>query len=490
MQKPKSTGSKTRRSKPTDPTPPAAPAAARKEAEKAASPATPKTPVKAPAEARAKEPPKAPDKGRVTSAAPVEGAGRKGGQAEGRSPGGKASVSGGTAVPAPPPAPAAPLPPILLEGDVDRAPGVGGPGDRYVTGPVPAKAGAGAGAAAALPSAYGTGRMLLLARDPYWIYAHWDLTDEQLRDYNRKSASGHLTVRVYGDALEGKPLVEQEVHPESRNWFVHVPRAGARYVAELGYYGRREVWTRIAASAATLTPTDTMSPEVWARFETLPFDIPMATLVAMVREAAGEHVPLVEALGRVRDRGGIPWPSAEAVARREWTVEQERALARAISIDEMRRVWIGSLEITELVRRQLARGISSGEWPVSSLGAEAISSVSSVSSLASPFGGAGEVRRGFWFNVNAELIVYGATDPGATVRIGDRTIRLRPDGTFSYRFALPDGDYALPIRATSPDEVETRSASLTFRRASEYRGDVGRHPQDGALRTPGPEHVA
>src|SRR5262249_40058837 len=110
---------------------------------------------------------------------------------------------------------------------------------------------------------------------------------------------------------------------------------------------------------------------------------------------------------------------------------QEQALSRVISMDEVRRVWIGSLEITELIRRQLMRGISSGELPVSSLGA--------VSSVSSPFGGAAPGQRGFWFNVNAELIVYGATDPHASVRIGDRTIRLRGDGTFSFRFSLPDG---------------------------------------------------
>jgi len=43
------------------------------------------------------------------------------------------------------------------------------------------------------------------------------------------------------------------------------------------------------------------------------------------------------------------------------------------------------------------------------------------------------------------LVIYGATDPTASVTIGERRIRLRPDGSFSYRFALPDGNYQLPI---------------------------------------------
>ena len=93
----------------------------------------------------------------------------------------------------------------------------------------------------------------------------------------------------------------------------------------------------------------------------------------------------------------------------------------------------------------------------------------------------GEQPRGFWFNVNAELIVYGATEPSATVAIAGRTIRLRSDGSFSYRFALPDGQYEMPIVAVSADKTDGRAAELKFSRETEYRGDVGAHPQDPAL---------
>ena len=91
-------------------------------------------------------------------------------------------------------------------------------------------------------------------------------------------------------------------------------------------------------------------------------------------------------------------------------------------------------------------------------------------------------QKGFWFNVNAELIVYGATEPDATVSIGGRKIKLRPDGSFSYRFALPDGNYEMPVVAISADQTDGGAADLKFSRQTEYRGDVGAHPQDPALR--------
>jgi hypothetical protein len=83
--------------------------------------------------------------------------------------------------------------------------------------------------------------------------------------------------------------------------------------------------------------------------------------------------------------------------------------------------------------------------------------------------------------VNAELIVYGATEPDARVTIGGRVIRLRPDGSFSYRFALPDGNYEMPIVAVSADQTDGRAAELKFSRSTEVRGDVGEHPQDPGL---------
>jgi len=138
---------------------------------------------------------------------------------------------------------------------------------------------------------------------------------------------------------------------------------------------------------------------------------------------------------------------------------------------------MGSLEITELIRRKLAHEISS--LGVSSFG---------ISSLSSPFGGL-EKEKGFWFNVNAELIIYGATEPNAKVTLGGHEIKLRPDGTFSFRFALPDGKYDLPAVAVSAAGDDARAADLKFTRATEYLGAVGAHPQDPALKPPLPENL-
>jgi hypothetical protein len=98
-----------------------------------------------------------------------------------------------------------------------------------------------------------------------------------------------------------------------------------------------------------------------------------------------------------------------------------------------------------------------------------------------PFGKPG---RGFFMHVNAEVIFYGGTDPKAKVWINDERIPLRPDGTFSYHFRFPDGDYRIRVVAESEDGVEQRSAELAFERGTVRVGDVGHTAQPAHLGEP------
>jgi uncharacterized protein len=382
------------------------------------------------------------------------------------------------------------IPPILLEGDAPPTQSVSGPGQRYALGPTPAAAPAVA-ASAELPESYGTQQLFLAARDPHWLYAHWDFSREQLKKYNALSAEGHLALRVYRGAAEGEPLAHVHVHPESRTWFVPVPAAGAKYLAELGYHDTAHKWVSLARSGATFTPPDSLSDDTSIRFATIPPEVPFAALLAMVKGAVREHVPLVEAMQQMRAQGFRDLPKPEEV-KGEWTPAQEKALAEVISMDHVRRIWIGSLEITELIRRQLQEQVSSmgaAQFSLPSSAMGVLGAGSAVSSVSSPFGGA-ERSRGFWFNVNAELIIYGATEPDAKVTIDERPVKLRPDGSFSFRFSLPDGQYSLPAAAHSADGVETRRAHLKFSRDTAYQGDVGAHPQDQNLKPPRVSEVA
>jgi uncharacterized protein len=79
-----------------------------------------------------------------------------------------------------------------------------------------------------------------------------------------------------------------------------------------------------------------------------------------------------------------------------------------------------------------------------------------IASMASPTKKEQRQRK-FWMMVDCELIVYGATEPDAKVTVQDKEIKLRPDGTFTLRFALPDGRQVIPVKAVSSDNIEERT---------------------------------
>ncbi len=55
--------------------------------------------------------------------------------------------------------------------------------------------------------------------------------------------------------------------------------------------------------------------------------------------------------------------------------------------------------------------------------------------------------RDFHFQIDAELIVYGTTEPNAQVTLQGEPVQLRNDGTFTVRFSLPDSRQIIPAVA-------------------------------------------
>jgi len=320
-----------------------------------------------------------------------------------------------------------------------------------------------------LPESYGTKKLLLAARDPNWLYAHWDLTREQQQNYNAQSCDNHLVLRIFVDATGGEPLTHVHLHADSDHWFVHIPYAGTKYQAELGFFSRDGAWQSISTSGTAITPPDAPSKDISALFATIPLSLPLAQLKELARATTRENIPLSEVLQQLQ------LYSQENGGGGQWTPEREEALAELIALDASRHVWVDSFGLAEAVRRQLPENISSEA--AAQFSAPVPAGISSETRLPAAV-------RSFWFNVNAELVIYGATEPDARVTIAGRSVKLRPDGSFSFRYSLPDGQYQLSASAVSADATDGRSVQLKFARHTDYHGDVGRHPQDPTLRPP------
>jgi uncharacterized protein len=381
------------------------------------------------------------------------------------------------------------IPQILFEGDEPTIPAGKGPAQKFELGDA-GRAKSVQQPESKLPESYGTGRLMVTARDPHTLFAHWDLTNQQQQHYNSLSADRQLALRAYAHAFSNQPAIEVPVQTDSRHLFVHVERAGTSYVGELGYYQPDRQWKTVATSAPATTPPDAPSNETAVVFSTpqarrpsrpAQNDQPAIIPVSAPRwpfepeeQTESEQASTIAARGQSLPEDAPPF--VKRVSRKEWTPAREQLLAEMIRISSERREWISSAEIMELIRHEVEMPPELG-WPVLP---------GALVNISSP---AGEqwVRKGFWFNVNAELIIYGATDPNAQVTLAGRPINLRPDGTFSFQFALPDGDYVLTATAVSP-ENEQRQATMNFTRHTDYSGEVGAHRQNPSLeQIPQPE---
>lgn len=79
-------------------------------------------------------------------------------------------------------------------------------------------------------------------------------------------------------------------------------------------------------------------------------------------------------------------------------------------------------------------------------------------------GGLEKTRRNFQFEVDADVIIHGKTDPNVQVSIRNEPIKIENDGTFLVRFSLPEKRHVFPIEAEGNDGVEMQRVILTVER--------------------------
>src|SRR5262249_1713606 len=103
------------------------------------------------------------------------------------------------------------IPKLLFEGDESVALPASEPVQKHIP-PAPSLPSVPKTVEPALPQSYGTGKLVLMARDPHWLYAHWDLTAQQ-----RGLAQRNVLVRVISQDKPGEAASEANVHPDSQH---------------------------------------------------------------------------------------------------------------------------------------------------------------------------------------------------------------------------------------------------------------------------------
>jgi hypothetical protein len=235
-----------------------------------------------------------------------------------------------------------------------------------------------------LPQSYGSDTIFLIAQEPHWLFTYWDI------DISRHPG-GKTFLRVY----EGEKTVEVkiEVPFETRNWYIPVKRAGAKYTVEIGY-NRGSVWKVIARSHTIETPPDHLSDSDQFDYATIPLHLSFQKLVESIQQGIQTGETLITALSRLQKEGKPFAFGSDALP--GISLEQRivlEALLGSNFIEELASGGLSSQEVEAKVRKYLEEKLSS-QGPISSFSREQWSAAES--SLFSALGALSSEQVASW----------------------------------------------------------------------------------------------
>ncbi len=116
------------------------------------------------------------------------------------------------------------------------------------------------------PAAYGKDRLVLLVKDPWWIYAYWEVTPQNERQVLEKMAAqkagkGQRVLRVH-QKTGRRNFFDIEAGLFSDNWFIDVGAPDQEWAAEIGVRSSDGRFFPLIRSNTVRTPRYGVSEEI------------------------------------------------------------------------------------------------------------------------------------------------------------------------------------------------------------------------------------
>ncbi len=343
-----------------------------------------------------------------------------------------------------------------------------------------------------LPSGYDITQATLIVRDPYWIFAYWDVSSASLAEARQKLGRGFdkstFVLRMYDvtavdfNGRNANQSFDIEVGREATSWYVNLWCDNVSYCAEVGLMQPNGHFYALARSNTVTTPRASFSGRedvIWMERKddnvSKPFRQDPLAPGDPATAARKDVVPPAQKKGRwsrrflteddIRAYYMRLSPLLRKSRRKKKSVVIAPRTSDPVSLEspaqdifgyDRKYGWAGEKHPGRYFQKEFLAHFRAGS------SAELLSPGASEGSLGVTAGGASGQSapnpRKFFFELGTELIVYGRTEPDAQVFWGNKNIKLREDGTFSLRMALPDATtIPLDFTAESADKVEKRS---------------------------------
>ncbi len=261
-----------------------------------------------------------------------------------------------------------------------------------------------------LPESYGNTEAALLPRDPNWMFIYWEITANSKANIAREHGhdvfeKARHVIRVYDvshSSVDGQKYFDIPAMIDARSWYINVQDGGRTYCCEVGLVLPDGRFIAIVKTNTVNLPTSRVSEVMDEKWMSVSTEFDKLLQISGV----------------------------------EYTGKSSGEVAKSLA-----QRW-------EMLRSVFSRASS---WGLSSMSSQ---------TLVRP----AAAEKKFWLVADCELILYGATEPDACVTVAGRKVTLNQDGTFSMRFALPDGNMDLPVKAVSKDETDSRQISILVTR--------------------------
>ncbi|MFA5859911.1 MAG: DUF4912 domain-containing protein [Elusimicrobiota bacterium] len=259
-----------------------------------------------------------------------------------------------------------------------------------------------------LPSEYGETLMVVMARDPFWMFSYWEIANDKRDEFKKRFGdnvwfNSQLTLRVYDitdvefNGSNAHSSFDVPINNHTDNWYINVNQANRDYILELGIKIHDGTFVPIVRSNMVMMPRYGVSPytdEQWG-----------------VLEIEFERILKLSGIDRIGKSSEV---ARGLIERWKYLMDVNNKSLSSIGISSWSR--------REKLEDQLPQG------PVTD----------------------------FWLIADTELVVHGKTEPDAEVTVAGINVKLNPDGTFSARISLTEGQHEVPVVAHSPHKRMTR----------------------------------
>ncbi|MEG4941044.1 DUF4912 domain-containing protein [Microcoleus sp. F4-D5] len=342
-----------------------------------------------------------------------------------------------------------------------------------------------------LPNGYGESRVVLMPRDPEWAYTYWDIPNDRKEEMRRQGGQ-QLALRIYDvtdvnlDTQSPHSIQEYPCDELAREWYVPIPVSDRDYAIDIGYRCADGRWLVLARSAEVRVPPVYPSDWIEDQFITLDWE------EELQGKTFAELVPPAKKMAQAGNGAGFS--TGNAIYEQIFGMaESAEALRVAGSIFGSMQHVAGSVQQVGIHEQALSSYVfpsGVGMWAVPTMSALTMSGVGMSGLTMSGVGMSGLTMSGFgmsgvgmsgvgfaapmrprqfWLVADAELIVYGATEPDATVYVGGQPIKLNADGTFRFQMSFQDGLIDYPIFAVAADGEQNRAIHMKFNRETPER---------------------